>query len=257
LALTAAVGDAISARMPPHVPWQGGKALQITESQASTRLADERQTSAAQRNETGTTAQVVQLHQAAANLECSKCGATAEAACNCGAPYIPAGELAAKAVAANPGKSDRVIAAEIGVSQRTISRARKRVEPNGSTQKRVGKDGKSYKARKPTKPKAQPEDSDNNLKAHISEIEAAREATPPRRSPDLAKLMADAIAAAIAATNGCLPSALSNAVHAGDVSLSFSMTGLDRLIEWLTDFYKQQRKIKPAKQTGGLFDSNH
>ena len=54
-------------------------------------------------------------------LECSKCGATVEAACNCAAAYVPAGARAAQAVAENPEKSDRAIAAELGVGSNTVS----------------------------------------------------------------------------------------------------------------------------------------
>jgi hypothetical protein len=239
-------------------PWarQGGilalSTLQVTESQVSTPLADERQTSAAQYNETGTTAQVVSIRRSAAKLECCKCGAMAETACNCGAPYVPAGDLAAKAVAANPDKSDRTIAAEIGVGKDTVRRARKSVGANAPTEKRVGKDGKSYKARKPTtrKPKPGPEPS-NPFTA-----EAAREA-PSNTATSPAQSMADAVAVAIAATNRCLPSGLSNAIHAGDVKILFFTTELDKLIELLTDFRGLRRKVERVKQTGGLFDSNH
>ena len=52
----------------------------------------------------------------ARKLECSACGATTDAACDCGASYTPAGARAAKAVAANPERSDRAIAAELGVA---------------------------------------------------------------------------------------------------------------------------------------------
>ena len=78
---------------------------------------------------------------------CSNCGAQARAACNCGAEYIRAGAFAAKAVAANPDKSDRAIAAEIGVGKDTVRRARQG-GANAPTDKRTGKDGKSYPARK-------------------------------------------------------------------------------------------------------------
>jgi hypothetical protein len=191
-------------------PWarQGGilalSTLQVTESQVSTPLADERQTSAA------------------------------------------------KAVAANPDKSDRATAAEIGVGKDTVRRARKSVGANAPTEKRVGKDGKSYKARKPTtrKPKPGPEPS-NPFTA-----EAAREA-PSNTATSPAQSMADAVAVAIAATNRCLPSGLSNAIHAGDVKILFFTTELDKLIELLTDFRGLRRKVERVKQTGGLFDSNH
>jgi hypothetical protein len=88
-------------------------------------------------------------------LQCSSCGADATASCDCGVAYLPAGKRAEEAVAANPEKSDRAIAEEIGVSQPTVSRARKRsVDTDVSTEKRTGKDGKKYKA---SKPKAKPQ----------------------------------------------------------------------------------------------------
>jgi hypothetical protein len=53
-------------------------------------------------------------------LECIECGETADAACRCGVAYVPAGARAAKAIADNPEKSDRAIAAELGVSDMTV-----------------------------------------------------------------------------------------------------------------------------------------
>lgn len=82
-------------------------------------------------------------------LGCSACGATAEAACDCGVPYIPAGQRAAEAIAANPKRSDRSIAAEIGVDHKTVGAARKAVGEH-SPPERIGRDGKSYPAK--TKP---------------------------------------------------------------------------------------------------------
>jgi hypothetical protein len=90
----------------------------------------------------GRTATVVRLRPSTTGLRCSECGAAAKAACNCGAPYIPAGQLAAKAIAANPQKSTRAIAEEIGVGTMTVSRARKSTVPFGTVEKRTGKDGK-------------------------------------------------------------------------------------------------------------------
>lgn len=91
-----------------------------------------------------------------ARIECSACGATRDAACDCGASYVPAGTRAAQALAKNPEKSDRAIAAEIGVSTPTVGRARKATvtkvtvdEPCGTAtapcvvaETRLGKDGK-------------------------------------------------------------------------------------------------------------------
>jgi hypothetical protein len=77
---------------------------------------------------------------------CAACGI--EAGCDCNAPYVPAGARAAAAVAATPEKSNRAIAAEIDVSDKTVAAARKRGAEYSATE-RVGKDGKKYKAAKP------------------------------------------------------------------------------------------------------------
>jgi hypothetical protein len=74
-------------------------------------------------------------------LECQACGATADASCDCGAPYLPAGQRAVAAIKANPGKSDRAIAAQIGVSPTTVGKARQ-LSIVDSSRKRLGKDGK-------------------------------------------------------------------------------------------------------------------
>ena len=87
-------------------------------------------------------------------LRCSACGAKATTACNCGADYeyVPAGQIAAKALAANPKKSDRAIAAEIGVSDTTVLRARRRAASNEAPEKRKGRDGKHYPAKQAAAP---------------------------------------------------------------------------------------------------------
>jgi hypothetical protein len=76
-------------------------------------------------------------------LECSKCGALMNAACNCGAPYVSAGARAAAAVTANPEKSDRAIAAEIGVGKDTVRRAR--TGAHAPVEKRIGQDGRVWR----------------------------------------------------------------------------------------------------------------
>ena len=78
---------------------------------------------------------------------CSKCGAHARAACNCGVEYVPARERAAAAVAANPEKSNRAIAGDIGVSEPTVRRARSGASYD-APEKRVGQDGKNYPAKR-------------------------------------------------------------------------------------------------------------
>jgi hypothetical protein len=77
-------------------------------------------------------------------LQCSGCGAHAVCRCGCGVPYVvehpwaaPAPEpppapsaldRATAAILATPEKSDRAIAAAIGVSNQTVSRARRRMK---------------------------------------------------------------------------------------------------------------------------------
>jgi hypothetical protein len=98
-------------------------------------------------------------------LECSSCGATADAACDCGVAYVPAGERAAKAVAESPDKSNVVIAEEIGVSEPTVRRARKKTtSSHDEAEKRVGKDGKVRRLPKKAHHK-KPKDDSNPLVA--------------------------------------------------------------------------------------------
>jgi hypothetical protein len=78
-------------------------------------------------------------------LVCSSCGAPGAGSCQCGAPYITPGQRAEAAVKANPGKSDRAIAEEIGTDHKVVSRARKRTGAQAPVGKRVGKDGKARK----------------------------------------------------------------------------------------------------------------
>lgn len=92
-----------------------------------------------------TTAAVIE--HPAVRLVCPKCGT--EAGCNCGVAPI---ERAAYALLKNPGKSDRAIAAEIGVGKSTVSRARKTSGPPGPVEKRVGRDGRAR--RLPRKPRS-------------------------------------------------------------------------------------------------------
>src|ERR1700722_13570493 len=79
-------------------------------------------------------------------MRCSSCGSAAKATCNCDVAYLPAGEFAARAVAANPEKSDRALAKEIGVDAATVRRARKHATAaNAAVDKRIGRDGKTRK----------------------------------------------------------------------------------------------------------------
>ena len=87
-------------------------------------------------------------------LVCIDCGTTMAAGCDCGSTYEPKQDMAVTALKRSPEKSDRAIAAEIGVSDRTVNRARATsVAPDDNPlgdkpERRLGKDGKMY-----TKPK--------------------------------------------------------------------------------------------------------
>jgi hypothetical protein len=79
---------------------------------------------------------------------CESCGAEANAACNCGVPYLPKAVRAAEAIEANPEKSDRAIAKELGVSDRTVNRARPSTATHDAVGQRTGLDGKTRSLRK-------------------------------------------------------------------------------------------------------------
>jgi hypothetical protein len=111
---------------------------------------------------------IVQLQQVRKELNflCSKCGA--ERGCDCNVPAI---KKAAAALAANPQKSDRAISAEIGVSQPTVSKARKQsTDKSLSVDARTGLDGKVRKTpkAKPTTPKEKKPDPTIELKAKLA-----------------------------------------------------------------------------------------
>lgn len=80
-------------------------------------------------------------------MVCTDCGAEANACCDCGVSYVPKSIRAAEAIRANPSKSDRSIAAEIGSSPTTVGKARAQVSTDGQLQEREGRDGKSYSIR--------------------------------------------------------------------------------------------------------------
>jgi hypothetical protein len=85
------------------------------------------------------------FHRSVVRLACSACGAEANASCNCGKPYVPAGQRAAEAVAANPEKSNRAIAEKIGVDEKTVREAR---ADQSAPETITGRDGKQYPAKR-------------------------------------------------------------------------------------------------------------
>jgi hypothetical protein len=123
---------------------------------------------------------VYEMRRAVSRLECSSCGAEANASCDCGKPYVPAKVRAVEAIKANPEKSDRAIAADLGVSPMTVGRARAGVTDGTPDEDRIGLDGKKYPA-KPRTPKGyydepadEPEDPENHVTACWLRIDAAR-----------------------------------------------------------------------------------
>lgn len=82
------------------------------------------------------------LPLAVQRMVCTGCGAEANASCNCGKTYVPAAVRAAEAVKANPEKSDRAIAKEIGASPTTVGKARE-LSIGGQLAERIGLDGKT------------------------------------------------------------------------------------------------------------------
>jgi hypothetical protein len=86
-------------------------------------------------------------------MVCTGCGAEANASCNCGVSYVPKAQRAAEAVKANPEKSNRVIAEDVGVDEKEVRRQRAKLGADMSAPENVtGRDGKSYPAKK-AKPK--------------------------------------------------------------------------------------------------------
>jgi hypothetical protein len=85
-----------------------------------------------------------------AKFICSACGA--DRGCQCNAPAVPKAVRAAEALKANPEKSDRSIAEEIGASPTTVGKAREELSSSGQLEDgpRVGKDGKARQARRQT-----------------------------------------------------------------------------------------------------------
>ena len=77
-------------------------------------------------------------------LQCTLCGAETHASCSCGAIYRPKAQRAAEAVAEHPEKSNRAIAEQIGVDEKTVRQARaSTADQSAVDEPRVGLDGKT------------------------------------------------------------------------------------------------------------------
>jgi hypothetical protein len=86
----------------------------------------------------------LQIVHSLARLQCTKCGAEANASCNCGEPYKPV-EIAKDYARENPTASIREISAQTGVSHASAQRAKSGVSPDTPV---TGRDGKKYPARR-------------------------------------------------------------------------------------------------------------
>jgi hypothetical protein len=100
----------------------------------------------------------LQIVRSIQRMVCTGCGAEANASCNCGKPYVPKSVRAKEAIEANPEKSDRAIAAEIGSSPTTVGKVRDELSTGGQLEDgpRIGLDGKTRKM-PAKKPEAEPE----------------------------------------------------------------------------------------------------
>lgn len=108
------------------------------------------------------TATVIKLPRPS-RLECTVCGVTVDAACDCGVLYIPNGaekrDAATKALKADPNKSDRQIAKAVGVSHPSVAKLRSKLEAAGDVENfttRTDTKGRKQPSTKPSKPKAKP-----------------------------------------------------------------------------------------------------
>jgi hypothetical protein len=89
-------------------------------------------------------ATVYELRRAIVRLECSSCGAEANASCDCAKPYVPAAVRVAKLASERPELSNRAIAAELGVDEKTVRKAR---ADQSAPDEVIGRDGKRYPSR--------------------------------------------------------------------------------------------------------------
>jgi hypothetical protein len=102
------------------------------------------------------------FHVSVVRLQCSACGAEANASCNCGVHYVPVQQRVAEYDAASPGRSTRQAAADLGVSHESVRTARSGSGVNHLTPETVtGRDGKNYPAVK--RPIYKPEPGEDDL----------------------------------------------------------------------------------------------
>ena len=114
------------------------------------------------------------IHHSITRMQCSKCGAEANAPCNCGVHYIPVQQRVAEYDQDNPGKSSRQVAADLDVDQSTVVRARRDADASPDTV--TGSDGKQYPARQYRRPSAPTPVRQDLIDQAMALIQAMREA---------------------------------------------------------------------------------
>src|SRR5262249_54377283 len=111
-------------------------------------------------------------------LQCTMCGAETHASCSCGAIYRPKAQRAAEGVAEHPEKSNRAMASEIGVDEKTVRIARSGADKSAPDIV-TGRDGKTYSRKLPSyTPDPPPQIRDWLIQ---QALDAVRQMTPAER----------------------------------------------------------------------------
>jgi hypothetical protein len=121
---------------------------------------------------------IPEIRISAIQLQCTLCGAETHASCSCNAIYRPKAQRAAEAVAEHPEKSNRAIADNIGVDEKTVRQARASTADHSAVDEpRVGLDGKTRKLPSYT-PDPPPQIRDSLIE---QALDVVRQMTPAER----------------------------------------------------------------------------
>ena len=159
------------------------------------------------------------------------------------------------------GKSDRALAAELGVSDKTIAKMRKSTAEGSAVGKRIGKDGKARKkpAKAPKKPALPPADEVERDRAECIALYKKAEAAEHELAQHLEKVAANKAAtttpepvpAEITTTEP--PEVTPARVNASDPALEEFDRHILRLIQQTKAGAKPQRFLKTAVPTRDLY----
>jgi hypothetical protein len=112
-------------------------------------------------------------------MTCTGCGAEANASCNCGKPYVPVKQRVGEYDKEKPGRSTRQAAADLGISNMAVSKARNSGVNQFTPTEVTGRDGKVYRI--PVREVEEPPDEEFAKKQFVfaaeSVIETAKDAT--------------------------------------------------------------------------------